>query len=64
MVGGTQIGKGPFKKRALADNSAKWMGKIMKDVPLYQQKLLSPHVINQLKHQPELQKILLEKIDI
>ena len=40
MVGGTQIGKGPFKKRALADTSAKWMGKIMKDVPLYQQKLL------------------------
>ena len=33
-------------------------------VALYQQKLLSPHVINQLKHQPELQKILLEKIDI
>ena len=40
MVGGTQIGKGQFKKRALADYSAKWMGKIMKDVPLYQQKLL------------------------
>lgn len=33
-------------------------------VALYQQKLLSPHVTNQLKHQPELQKILLEKIDI
>ena len=33
-------------------------------VALYQQKLLSSHVINQLKHQPELQKVLLEKIDI